>query len=441
MPKQSGRASISRVFIAIAALLLSLVALSPAETALASTASPVLPADLAAAYGSTPAFADEFDGTSVDTTSWYHRITGPYVGGYETADSVTESSGALHLNFSQRDVTGDGTPDYVSGGIISKRLFGYGYYETRAKLYTGNVPLHTSFWSMGLRRGITGAGGDPAIDQDIANGTAPENNQLFEIDGFEHTSPNWLDLGNAAQSQGTSVVRMGGRSGAQLGIDFGDWNVYGYEYTPAATNFYVNGQLKLSIDNAATKYQFNPMNAWLTALPYYPSGTVVPGSSDFDYFRYWNKTLPGANLLGNASFDALPTSNPATSTVPGWLESYDTAASSIATDKVVDGTRSLIQSSTSNYTVSTKQNLTLIPNGTYTLTAKVQSSGGQAQALMRVLNHGGAEASVPVPTTSTWTQITIPNVSVTNHSATIAFTSVATAGQWLRVDAVNFSRN
>ncbi|MER6528602.1 family 16 glycosylhydrolase [Streptomyces sp. NPDC001508] len=441
MVTRPGKKSVVRPALSIAALLLSLVAFSPTQAATAVTATPVLPADAAAGYGSTPAYADEFDGTALDTNAWYHRITGPYTGGYMTADSVTESNGALHLNFAQRDVTGDGNADYVSGGVISKQRFGYGYYETRAKLYTGTSPLHTSFWSMGLRRDIGGAGGDPAINQDITDGKSPENNQLFEIDGFEADSPDGLDMGNAVQSQGTVRQRMGAKNAAQLGIDFADWNVYGYEYTPATTKFYINGQLKLTIDNAATNYQFNPMNLWLTALPYYPSGTVVPGSSDFDYFRYWNKPIAGANLLGNGSFDALPTSNPGSQIVPGWLESYDTSASSIASDQVVNGTRSLRQGSSSSYTVSTKQNLTDIPNGTYTLTAKVQSSGGQSQAVVRVLNHGGSELSVPVPATSTWTDITIPNVNVTNHAATVAITSVGSAGQWLRADAVSFSHN
>jgi hypothetical protein len=37
-------------------------------------------------------------------------------------------------------------------------------------------------------------------------------------------------------------------------------------------------------------------------------------------------------------------------------------------------------------------------------------------------------------------QISIANVNVTNGSATVAFTSQASAGQWLEVDKVSFAQ-
>jgi hypothetical protein len=74
------------------------------------------------------------------------------------------------------------------------------------------------------------------------------------------------------------------------------------------------------------------------------------------------------------------------------------------------------------------------------LTARVKSSGGQAQALMRILNFGGAERNLTLPTTNTWTLVTLDNISVTSKSATIAFTSTASANQWIKVDDVQFTR-
>jgi hypothetical protein len=90
--------------------------------------------------------------------------------------------------------------------------------------------------------------------------------------------------------------------------------------------------------------------------------------------------------------------------------------------------------------VTTKQNLKFIPNGTYRLTARVKSSGGQTQALMRVLNYGGTERTVTLPTTNSWTLVTIDNIAVTSKSATIAFTSTAGANQWIKVDDVKFTQ-
>ncbi|MEV6716274.1 hypothetical protein AB0M48_30040 [Lentzea sp. NPDC051208] len=415
-------------------------ALAPAT---AAAQPPVAPPEISSLYSSTPTYADEFNDSTVNANDWYYRITGPYRGGYMTSSAVSESGGALRFSYSKRDVNGDGVQDFVSGGVISRKLFGYGYYEVRARLYSGSAPLHTSFWSMGLRRNMTGAGGDTRINDDIDASQLPENNQLFEIDGFEHNSPDRLDHGNYPQSEGTIMKRSGYKTGAEREVNYADWNVYGYEYTPQEIKFFINGDLSFTIDNVATNYQYAPMNHWLTALPYDPVAgtTVAAGSSDFDYFRFYSRPLKGTNLLGNPSFDALPKTNPGAWIVPGWIESYDKPASMIATDDVVDGSRSLKHSSTSAYTVTTKQNLTFIPNGTYTLTAKVKSSGGQTQAMARVMGYGGVERTVAIPATNTWTQVTIPNVNVTNGSATVAFTSNAAANQWLRVDQASFVLN
>lgn len=58
---------------------------------------------------------------------------------------------------------------------------------------------------------------------------------------------------------------------------------------------------------------------------------------------------------------------------------------------------------------------------------------------MRVLNYGGAEQYADIPAASGWTQVTINNVHVTNGKATVAFSSIAGANQWLLVDDVSFS--
>lgn len=386
--------------------------------------------------GYTLAFADEFNNSTVNQNDWYYRITGLYTAGYNRSQNVTETGGMLRIRYGYEDVTGDGTPDFTGGGVISRHLFGYGYYETSARLFVATSGLHSSFWSMGIRGGNAGIGNDPLIAQDITNDVFPEINQLYEIDGFEHNSPNNMDQGTVGQSSNATGVRHG-----VGGITYGAWNTYGYDYEPDKTRFYVNNVLVFTIDNTQTPYVFNPMNMWLTALPYSANSNpgALPGYSDFDYFRYYRTSLPGANRLGNASFDAQAPSTPLT--VPGgWIESYDQDSSALVTDDVYDGTRSLKQSGTVPYVVSTKQNLTYLPNGLYTLTAWVKSSGGQTQAAMRVLNYGGTERVVNIGAASVWTQIAITGVNVTNGQATIAFSSQAAAGQWLRVDKVAFQQ-
>jgi hypothetical protein len=389
-------------------------------------------------------YEDEFDGTSLDADDWYYRETSNYdvVHAYMRRQNVSVSDGALHLAFTRQDVTGDGTADLVGGGVISTQLFGYGYYEIRAKLFNGTQGLHTSFWSMGLNTGMAGANGDPRIEADITASKLAENNQLYEIDGFEHNSPNSLDFGDVAWTNGAGNgnSRKGYQPGSTYGVDYGQWNVYGYEYTPTEVIYTLNGVERFRHAVGAAGKPFNPMNFWLTALPYkvYPDATKLPGTSDIDYFRFYGTTRPDVNLLGNGSFDVLPKSNPGAWIVPAWIEGYDKPASKRVTTSSHDGARSLEHSGTTAYLVTTKQNLTHIPNGTYDLTAWVRSSGGQTQAALRVLNYGGTELTYNVPATSVWTQVTIPNVLVGTNSATIAITSNADAGEWLQVDQVSF---
>lgn len=89
------------------------------------------------------------------------------------------------------------------------------------------------------------------------------------------------------------------------------------------------------------------------------------------------------------------------------------------------------------YSVYTYQVATNLVNGTYTLNAWVKSSGGQTQALLKAQNYGGAALATPIAaSTSTWVQVSIPGIAVTNGQCEIGFYSNALAGQWLYFDDV-----
>ncbi|KRE69737.1 family 43 glycosylhydrolase [Paenibacillus sp. Soil750] len=100
------------------------------------------------------------------------------------------------------------------------------------------------------------------------------------------------------------------------------------------------------------------------------------------------------------------------------------------------------QSGTAAYSATRYQDLTNLPNGTYTLKAWVKSSGGQSTAYIYVSNYGGSELRYNVNSAiSSWTQITIPNINVTNGKARIALYSVANAGNWVNVDDWSLVKN
>jgi len=93
------------------------------------------------------------------------------------------------------------------------------------------------------------------------------------------------------------------------------------------------------------------------------------------------------------------------------------------------------------YQASMYQNLSGLPNGTYTLTFWVKSSGGQATAQVYVKNFGSAEMDAVVNTAlSSWTQRSITGVHVSNGQAQIGVYTVASANQWIDIDDYSFVR-
>lgn len=424
------------------------------------------PASAAPPAGYVLVFSDEFNAAALDSSKWYYRVAnGPYSAGYLRSQNVSlfndGTTGMLRLRYDYETFStgAQNVTAYTGGGVISKQRMGYGYYETRARMCDSTTGVHTSFWSTGLR--LNGGGGmdDPAITTDINNSVLPENNQFMEIDGFEQNSAQDIDMGTSKQAVETTNFRWGLKneqgvrsvSPSLASYQFRDWHTYGWLYTATAINFYIDGVQVYSHAVSQATNPFDPNHLWLTALAYagatQGNPALLPCYSDFDYARYYKpNTLVGApNLLGNSSFDIHPNSNPPLWVVSGWQEAYDKAASYLVESGAHSAPRALhlgVNDGTP-YTVTTKQDLTGLPNGTYKLTAWVYSSGGQNEARMRVLNFGGAERYVENnAATGGWQQITIDNIALTSGKATIAFTARNDTGttnpQWFDVDDVVF---
>jgi hypothetical protein len=145
----------------------------------------------------------------------------------------------------------------------------------------------------------------------------------------------------------------------------------------------------------------------------------------------------GTNLVNNASFDA---NNAWTQTPSSWSETYDTNASYADNQGGHSGSYFGKHYSSSSYSAYTSQTKTGLINGLYTLTAWVQSSGGQTNARMEAKNYGGSTVSAPIPATKTWTKITLSSINVTNGQVTFGFYSQASGGQWINFDDVQLTR-
>jgi uncharacterized protein YjdB len=87
------------------------------------------------------------------------------------------------------------------------------------------------------------------------------------------------------------------------------------------------------------------------------------------------------------------------------------------------------------YDVLNKQDLTGLPNGTYTLKAWFRGNGGSGY-----FNIGGTYINYTMPMAQ-WTQIVINNVNVTSGTASIQIQYNSTAGTELDIDDVQFTLN
>ncbi|MEU8825219.1 family 16 glycosylhydrolase [Streptomyces sp. NPDC048636] len=289
-----------------------LIALTTAAAALLTALLPVSTPSAAAAAPQpdsalyTQRLKDDFN--SIDTNTWKYRTDGKRYS-CQQADNVSARDGHLVIALKKESATCDGKAyEYSGGGLISKKKFRYGYYETRAKINKG-PGWHTAFWSM---CGNTSNTADPC--------------RKTEIDGFEiessrpkemrHNIFDWTRNGLTVSSQMYDS-----------GIDTSaDWHTYGYLYDETGVTFYIDGKpapQKGQVDAngklkwTATEHPGDWMNIWLTSIAYEtpPAGGSATGEVLFDYVTFSEKN----RYIDNDE----PLSGTYTESGSGWATSGD----------------------------------------------------------------------------------------------------------------------
>ncbi len=224
-------------------------------------------------------FEDGFDGPTLDLERWFHR-TGKRWTSTQKPEAVSLVGGNLRI-----ELTADGD-DLTTGGIISKKAFGYGYYETRARLWRG-TGWHSAFWQMGVGNIIETA--PPEARAPVVN----------ELDGFESVDPDAFTVNLHHYIPGRRI------QGAQkvYGDVAGGFHTYAWEWTPRVVRFFFDGRL---ISESVYPPPHAPQNVWLTCVAHADaSRTELPGEVLFDYFRYYRRdygeTVPeGATVIGRS---------------------------------------------------------------------------------------------------------------------------------------------
>jgi len=247
---------------------------------------PALPSD--AAQGYTLEWQDEFEGDTLNQSEWTLR-TGERFASMNKAANVSVADGMLRIALKKEKA---GKLDYTSGGVISKREFKYGYYETRFRSPPGEG-WHVSFWMM-------------------KNAGKSEGNRQ-EIDVCEHDTKDQTSYGTNLHVHSPEHKGLAGRRVKTPDLSAG-FHTLGCEFTPTEIRQYFDGQL-VGVMNA-TSFQHDAMSIWLTTvgwakLPWSDKEKIddskLPAFADFEYVRFYVKQYeePAAPLTVIAYGDSL----------------------------------------------------------------------------------------------------------------------------------------
>ena len=218
------------------------------------------------------AWADEFDGTALDTARWLYRTDTRYWSTQLPAN-VAVHDGQLWLAC-QKEKTAKS--DYTAGGVISRRVFRHGYYEARFKV-PPTKGWHTSFWMMHH------ASADPKAHLGSRQ----------EIDVCENDSVTPLRYGANLHIWHPAHKGHGHRT-VHTPDESADFHVWGCEFTPEKITYYFDGRIVNTVD-ARLVPDHGDMSIWLTVIasPLGKTDAVdesrLPVYAVFDYVRFYTK--------------------------------------------------------------------------------------------------------------------------------------------------------
>ncbi len=232
-------------------------------------------------------WADEFTGSTVNTSKWNVRnnTVGTNELSIHRASNVSVSNGVLRIKAQKERYSAGGTTrDYTAGYLDTMRTanWTYGRFEMRAKLPTAqgqSKGMWPAFW---LR---PKDGGDGEIDIMEAIGQAGSDNRVSQT--------LWYDY------RGTKP-RQAHEDRLPSGTSSGSYHVYAVEWEKTAIRWYVDGRLTYTRNSQNTPWvtakQFaKPYNIRLNlqvggSWPGSPdSSTVWPQTYSVDYVRVYQR--------------------------------------------------------------------------------------------------------------------------------------------------------
>jgi beta-glucanase (GH16 family) len=214
-------------------------------------------------------FSDEFDANTLDHSKWNYRLRDKPDSAQE-AENVEVRDGNLLIHARKQRV---GKYNYTGGGIISKPLFVYGYYEARLKI-PASEGWHTAFWTM------------PEYE--------PNDLRNTEIDFCEQDSgdPNYFSLGLINhREKGWNESNIGRWVVEDAPNMVEEFVTIAADFTPQSIRFYMNGRLTKEVDSRL--FPHGPATVQLSCIASRKKGdrfqddAHLPSQATFDYVRVY----------------------------------------------------------------------------------------------------------------------------------------------------------
>jgi beta-glucanase (GH16 family) len=232
-------------------------------------------------------WADEFNGTALNQSTWSYRGGGGFYS-YQRPENVSVHDGALHIALKQESYQGY---SYTGGGVLSNRTFQYGYVETSAKMFNG-YGWHESFWATYAAQPLPGQNGievdcfEQPYGTDMRHYSQGVTKWTTDIDG--NPVPDSFYLQNSVNAH------------TDLSAAF---HTYGFELTPSVCNFYRDGQ-KVGTTSMSGIAPWVPLDIYLSCIAT-ATGAATPGDVQFDYLRVYTlvpePSMGAATTIGSAT--------------------------------------------------------------------------------------------------------------------------------------------
>ena len=312
----------------------------------------------------------------------------------------------------------------------------YGYWSARVKMPDAGWSAWTAFW-------LASASG------------IPNGGKGYEIDIFEWYGDSKSHVGHSVHPWNEDGSQGEGDGGGFGPIPGGDatntWHIYGCKVDPQWITFYIDGfeSKRLPTNN---EYLVGPL---YIIIDYALRGDLVSGDKFdtkepshmlVDWVRAYelpdDAPVPPSpapiSLVTNPGFDD---DNEDTQTPQGWEEWSDMGSNPNGFTRQgnsYSGSHYYVMEAAGPFRMFLSQVCPVPESGLYTLRAQVMSFGGLDEAAMIVKEYGGPDLDVTIPTSNTWTQITIPNIRCDSGSARVGFWANSNGNNWIAVDDVEF---